>query len=85
MAKIPISYQIKYLTFSEDKSFFLESGEKFGPITVAYETFGTLNEDKSNVILVLHALTGDTHCSSCEDSVGETPGWWDTIVGRDRR
>jgi homoserine O-acetyltransferase len=82
MIKIPISYQIKYLTFSEDKSFLLESGEAFGPITVAYETFGTLNEDKSNAILVIHALTGDTHCSSYEDTIDETPGWWDVVVGK---
>ena len=52
----------------------LESGEKLGPITLAYETFGKLNADKSNAILVLHAFSGDAHVS------GEG-GWWTDIVG----
>jgi len=52
----------------------LESGEKLGPITLAYETFGELNADKSNAILVLHAFSGDSHVS------GEN-GWWTEIVG----
>jgi len=52
----------------------LESGEKLGPITRAYETFGELNADKSNAILVLHAFSGDSHVS------GEN-GWWTEIVG----
>ena len=39
----------------------LESGEKIGPITLAYETYGKLNEQKSNAVLVVHALTGDAH------------------------
>jgi homoserine O-acetyltransferase/O-succinyltransferase len=52
----------------------LESGEKLGPITLAYETFGKLNAEKSNAILVLHAFSGDAHVS------GEG-GWWTEIVG----
>ncbi len=47
----------------------LESGEKLGPITLAYETYGKLNADKSNAILILHALSGDAHAA------GEG-GWW---------
>ena len=52
----------------------LESGEKLGPITLAYETFGKLNADKSNAILICHALSGDAHVS------GEG-GWWSNLVG----
>ena len=55
----------------------LESGEKLGPITLAYETFGKLNDEKSNAILVCHALTGDAH-------VAGSDGWWDNLVGADK-
>ena len=52
----------------------LESGEKLGPITLAYETYGELNAQKSNAILVLHALSGDAHAAGAN-------GWWDSLVG----
>ena len=39
----------------------LDSGAKLGPVTLAYETYGNLNADKSNVVLILHALSGDSH------------------------
>jgi homoserine O-acetyltransferase len=77
----PIPYNIKYFTFSEDESFILESGEKFGPITVGYETFGHLTPEKDNAILVIHALTGDTHATSADDKDDKTKGWWDTLIG----
>jgi homoserine O-acetyltransferase len=77
----PIPYNIKYLTFSEDESFILESSEKFGPITVGYETFGRLSPEKDNAILVIHALTGDTHATSADDKDDKTKGWWDTLIG----
>lgn len=73
---------IKYYTFAENRDFILESGTAFGSITVAYETFGTLNEDKSNAILIFHALTGDSHVTSSYDDDNSTPGWWDSLVGR---
>ncbi len=59
----------------------LDSGNKLGPITIAYETYGTLNSDKSNVILVLHALTGDSHVAGYYREEDLKPGWWDTMVG----
>jgi homoserine O-acetyltransferase/O-succinyltransferase len=52
----------------------LESGEKLGPITFAYETYGKLNSDKSNAILVLHAFSGDAH-------VAGEGGWWSNLIG----
>lgn len=58
----------------------LENGEKLGPITVAYETYGELNAQRSNAVLILHALTGDAHAAGFH--LGEEkPGWWDDMIG----
>ena len=71
----------QYFTFAEPPDeLVLESGEKFGPITLAYETYGTLNEDKSNVILTLHAFSGDAHAAGYHDGERK-PGWWDDMIG----
>ena len=59
----------------------LESGAGIGPLTIAYETCGTLNKDKSNAILVLHALSGDSHMAGYYDAKDAKPGWWDIMVG----
>ncbi len=58
----------------------LENGEKFGPITVAYETYGKLNGDRSNAILILHALSGDAHAAGVHEGQ-DNPGWWDSMIG----
>ena len=58
----------------------LESGEKLGPITIAYETYGKLNDQRSNAILILHALTGDAHAAGFHKGE-EKPGWWDDMIG----
>ncbi|MFO8052559.1 MAG: homoserine O-acetyltransferase, partial [Candidatus Omnitrophota bacterium] len=50
----------KYFTFAESpEELVLTSGQKLGPITLAYETYGELNQKKDNAILILHALSGD--------------------------
>ncbi|MCD4719068.1 MAG: homoserine O-acetyltransferase [Desulfobacula sp.] len=59
----------------------LEGGAGIGPVTIAYETCGVLNKDKSNVILVLHALSGDSHMAGYYDPKDAKPGWWDIMVG----
>ncbi len=59
----------------------LESGITFGPITVAYETYGKLNSAKDNAILLLHALTGDAHAAGYHSEEDKKPGWWDDMVG----
>jgi len=72
----------KLFTFAEPPDeMVLESGARFGPLSLAYETCGTLNEDKSNVILILHALSGDSHVAGYYTPDDEKPGWWDNMVG----
>ena len=58
----------------------LDSGETIGPFTVAYTTCGELNADKSNAILVCHALTGDQFVLDTHPITGK-PGWWESITG----
>ena len=68
----------------------LQDGSSFGPITLAYETFGTLNESKSNAILLFHALSGSQHAAgnnAVVDAAGDRwtsecqTGWWDSFIG----
>jgi homoserine O-acetyltransferase/O-succinyltransferase len=58
----------------------LDSGVELGPITIAYQTYGTLNAEKSNAVLVCHALTGDQHVANDHPITGK-PGWWETMIG----
>jgi len=58
----------------------LENGDNLGPITVAYETYGKLNAQRSNAILILHALSGDAHAAGFHKG-DEKPGWWDEMIG----
>jgi homoserine O-acetyltransferase len=72
----------KLHTFAEPPDeMMLECGAKLGPITLAYETYGALNADKTNVILILHALSGDSHVAGYYKPEDDKPGWWDNMVG----
>ncbi len=68
-------------TFAEDEPFVLESGATLGPVTVAYETYGRLNADRSNAILILHALSGSAHAAGYHSAEDTRPGWWDECIG----
>jgi homoserine O-acetyltransferase len=59
----------------------LEGGARLESVTVAYETWGTLNDSASNAVLVLHALTGDSHAAGLAGPGHPTPGWWDGVIG----
>ena len=59
----------------------LDSGVKLGPIQVAYETYGQLNEARANAVLVCHALSGDAHVAGRHSPDDAKPGWWDNMVG----
>ena len=59
----------------------LESGRDLASARVAFETWGTLNDDKSNAVLVLHALTGDSHAAGAASKAHKTDGWWSEIIG----
>jgi homoserine O-acetyltransferase/O-succinyltransferase len=58
----------------------LDSGVQFAPLDFAYETYGTLNEDASNAVLICHALTGDQYVASVHP-LTKKPGWWVSMVG----
>lgn len=74
----------QYFTFAQPpEQLTLESGEKLGPITLAYETYGSLSPEKDNAILITHAFSGDSHVAGNyqDDEDGTKPGWWDFMVG----
>lgn len=76
--------ETKYFTFAnQPEEFILESKEKLSPVTLAYETYGTLVPEKSNAILILHALSGDAHVAGLHKG-DDKPGWWDNMIGAGR-
>ena len=68
----------KFLSIGEFRT---QSGFTFPSVTVAYETWGTLNADRTNAIYVAHALTGDSHVVGPAGAGHVTPGWWEGLVG----
>lgn len=74
--------QTRSFTFAEPPNELeLDCGRKLGPVTIAYETYGRLNEDRSNAILILHALSGDAHAAGFHTPTDPKPGWWDPMIG----
>ena len=69
--------------FGADRPLKLDAGVELAPFQIAYRTYGTLNAERSNAVLICHALTGDQHVAS-ENPVTRKPGWWETMVGRGR-
>ncbi len=74
----------QYYSFAHPpEKLILESGAELGPVTIAYETYGTLSKEKDNCILLAHAFSGDSHAAGYyqDDNGEEKPGWWESMVG----
>lgn len=77
----------RYTTlFTPTRPLHMDCGATLAPVTVAYETYGTLNSRGTNAILVCHALTGNAHASSFlhaedENNPSQQAGWWDAVIG----
>lgn len=85
----------QYYTFADQPGdrFQLQDGSEFGPITLAYETYGTLNAERNNAILLFHALSGSHHAAGYNPKVRDAEnlwceenhlGWWDDFIGTGR-
>jgi homoserine O-acetyltransferase/O-succinyltransferase len=70
----------QFLSFG-NRGFALEGGGVLRDVTIAYETWGTLDADASNAVLVCHALTGDSHAAGPLALGHPTAGWWDNLIG----
>lgn len=68
------------MAFPVDKPLRLDCGSTLAPLEIAYKTYGRLNPERSNAVLVCHALTGDQHAASTHPVTGK-PGWWDKVIG----
>jgi homoserine O-acetyltransferase len=69
----------------QDEPLELECGKKLGPIDVAYETYGELDQTGDNVVLICHALSGNAHVAGLNRPDDRKPGWWDVMVGPGKR
>jgi homoserine O-acetyltransferase len=72
----------QFYTFGDKRDpLVLESGVRFFPVTVAYETYGALSRRGDNAVLIVHALSGDSHVAGYHARRDKKPGWWDILVG----
>jgi homoserine O-acetyltransferase/O-succinyltransferase len=74
----------EFATLFTDRSLALRAGGSLSSVTVAYETWGTLNADASNALLVLHALSLDSHAAGPSEPGHRQLGWWDPLIGPGR-
>ncbi len=79
--RINLSNQVHQFTFD---SLPLQRGGQFGPITVAYETWGNLNANGDNAVLITHALTGNSHAHDAENPDDTKVAWWNPLIGPGR-
>jgi len=71
----------EYIFAHPPQGFELESGRSIAPVTVRYETYGSLNRERSNAILILHAFSGDAHAAGYHCEQDKVPGWWEAMIG----
>jgi len=74
----------RFVSLARDRPFALEGGSVLRDIDLAYETWGDLDADGANAVLVCHALTGDSHAAGPSGPGQPTPGWWDDLIGPGR-
>jgi homoserine O-acetyltransferase len=74
------SFPDRHVTLGVDRPMRLDNGAELGPFQIAYQTYGTLNADRSNAILICHALTGDHFVLGRHPLTGKS-GWWEMMVG----
>lgn len=74
----------RFVRLADDRPFVLEGGGDLRDIDVAFETWGELADDRSNAVLVCHALTGDSHAAGRLEPGHPSPGWWDALIGPGR-
>src|SRR6266516_1131917 len=75
--------QSPLVRFGPEKPLRLDAGIDLTPFQIAYQTYGELNAERSNAVLICHALTGDQHVANVHPVTGK-PGWWETMVGPGR-
>ncbi|HET9903374.1 MAG TPA: homoserine O-acetyltransferase [Xanthobacteraceae bacterium] len=70
----------RVVRFGPDRPFKLDAGVELSPFQIAFQTYGTLDANRANAVLICHALTGDQHVANVHPVTGK-PGWWETMVG----
>ncbi|MCD9622314.1 homoserine O-acetyltransferase MetX [Rhabdothermincola salaria] len=74
----------RFAHLATDRAFVLEGGGALHDVEIAYETWGELDADGANAVLVCHALTGDSHAAGRAGPGHPTAGWWDALIGPGR-
>jgi homoserine O-acetyltransferase len=82
-AKVQAAGGVRVLSFDASAALQLANGEHLAPLTIAFETYGALNAERTNAVLVCHALTHDQFVASPNPITGR-PAWWPRIVGPGR-
>lgn len=75
---------VEPVTVHFDQPFHVSSGRVLPALDIVYETYGQLNANKSNAVLICHALSGDHHAAGFHDQADKKPGWWDNYIGPDK-